>query len=434
MPFFYIHTLGCQMNEYDTERLTQALRDRGWQSAPEAERADLLLVNTCTVRQLAEHKAFSLLGRWIALKRKKPEVLIGMVGCLAQHLSHKVFQRAPEIDFIAGPRALTSVPELAENAKRFRHHAEVGDTGYGHGVSEPALRGLHARVAVMEGCNQFCAYCAVPLARGREMSRPVEDILKETQVRLAAGAREIMLLGQNVNHYGFDLSGEVDFAELLRRVAQLPGIGRVRFMTSHPRDFSPRLIEAMAVVPRVCQALHLPLQSGSDRMLSAMRRGYTLAEYADLVARLRQAIPGLGLSTDLIVGFPGETEEDFQATVRAVRDLNFDMAYCFKFSPRQGTLASTLPNAVLPEVREKRLGELLENIRVAASASQAGQVGKREKVLAEEVDLARPGCLKGRTPINHWVSFPGPEAWLGTEVPVQITAAYPGGLLGEPEG
>jgi tRNA-2-methylthio-N6-dimethylallyladenosine synthase len=430
---FHLHTFGCQMNEYDSERLAQALRDAGWQPSPDAESAALLLLNTCTVRQLAEQKAFSLLGRWIALKRQRPGTVIGMVGCLAQHLGKKVFQRAPEIDFIAGPRALTRVPELAEQARAFRHGAEVGDSGYGHGVTAPAFQGWQARVAVMEGCNQFCAYCAVPLARGREMSRPVEDILRETQARLAAGAREIMLLGQNVNHYGFDLEGNLDFSDLLRQVAQLPNVGRIRFMTSHPRDFSPRLIEAMAAVPHVCQALHLPLQSGSDRMLSAMRRGYILADYTKLVGRLRTAIPGIGLSTDLIVGFPGETEEDFQATVQAVRDLSFDMAYCFKFSPRQGTVAATLPNAVLPDVREKRLGELLENIRLAAVTSQAGHVGKVEKVLVEEVDPALPGHVKGRTAINHWVSFPGPETWLGTEVPVHITAAQPGGLFGEPE-
>jgi len=430
---YYLHTFGCQMNEYDSERLGQALRDAGWQPSLEAETADLLLLNTCTVRQLAEQKAFSLLGRWIALKRQRPEILIGMAGCLAQHLGKKVFQRAPEIDFIAGPRALTRVPELAEQARRFRHGSEVGDSGYGQGVIAPAFHGWQARVAVMEGCNQFCAYCAVPLARGREMSRPVDDILRETQARLAAGAREIMLLGQNVNHYGFDLGGGLDFAELLRQVAQLPNVSRIRFMTSHPRDFSPRLIDAMASVPHVCQALHLPLQSGSDRILKVMRRGYTLGEYTSLVGRLRAAIPGIGLSTDLIVGFPGETEEDFQATVQAVRDLNFDMAYCFKFSPRQGTVAATLPDAVLPDIREKRLGELLENIRLAAVTSQAGHVGKREKVLVEEVDSACPGHVKGRTPINHWVSFPGPETWLGTEVAVNITAAQPGGLFGEPE-
>ncbi|NTV51788.1 MAG: tRNA (N6-isopentenyl adenosine(37)-C2)-methylthiotransferase MiaB [Candidatus Firestonebacteria bacterium] len=421
------------MNEYDSERIAQGLLDAGWQVSPDAEGADLLLLNTCTVRQLAEQKAFSLLGRWIALKRRRPEVVIGMVGCLAQHLAQDAFKRAPEIDFIAGPRALTRIPELAEKAGRFRHGAEIGDSGYGHGVTTPVFHGWQARVAVMEGCNQFCAYCAVPHARGREMSRPVEDILQEVEKRLMSGAREIMLLGQNVNHYGFDLGKEMDFAELLRQVAQLPGVSRIRFMTSHPKDFSPRLIKALAEIPHVCQALHLPLQSGADAVLSAMRRGYTLAAYRDLVERLRAAVPGIGLSTDLIVGFPGETEEDFQATVQAVRDLNFDMAYCFKFSPRQGTVAATLPGAVFPDVREKRLGELLENIRQAAVASQAGHVGKREKVLVEEMDPSRTGHVKGRTPINHWVSFPGPESWLGTEVPVNITAAYPGGLLGEPE-
>jgi tRNA-2-methylthio-N6-dimethylallyladenosine synthase len=431
---YFLHTFGCQMNEYDSERLGQALRDAGWHAAPEAESAELLLLNTCTVRQLAEQKAFSLLGRWIALKRRRPEVLIGMVGCLAQHLAQEAFKRAPELDFIAGPRALTRVPELAENARRFRHGAETGDSGYGQGVTAPAVSSWQARVAVMEGCNQYCAYCAVPQARGREMSRPLGDILRETAGRLAAGAREIMFLGQNVNHYGFDLEAGLDFPALLRQAAALPGMGRIRFMTSHPRDFSPGLIEAMAGLPQVSRALHLPLQSGSDAVLAAMRRGYTLAEYSDLVKRLRAAMPDLALSTDIIVGFPGETEADFQATVQAVRDLHFDMAYCFKFSARQGTAAATLPGAVFPDVREKRLGELLENVRQLAAVSQAGQVGKRVKVLVEELDKVRPGQVKGRTPSNHWVSFPGLEAWLGTEVAVHVTATQTGSLLGEPEG
>jgi tRNA-2-methylthio-N6-dimethylallyladenosine synthase len=434
MKSFFIHTLGCQMNEYDSERLAQIFLDAQWKRVSKPEAASLLLINTCTVRQLAEQKAFSIIGRWVALKRSRPDLLIGMVGCLAQHLAQAVFKRAPEIDFIAGPRALTRVPELVEKARNFKRIFEFEDSGYGKGVElSSSAHALQARVGVMEGCNQFCAYCAVPYARGREMSRPVQDILAEVQQRVLAGAKEIMLLGQNVNHYGFDFKEQFDFADLLRQVAQLPGVARIRFMTSHPKDFSPRLIEAIAQVPKVAEALHLPLQSGSDKIISSMRRGYTFQEYVDLIKRLRQAIPGVSLSTDLIVGFPGETEEDFLATVNAVKQLKFDLAYCFKFSPRKGTLAADLPNPVSQEVLEKRLNVLLEVVKQTSMISQASWVNRRENVLVEEVDSQQPGNVKGRTATNRWVSLPGPLEWLGKEIPVKITAAAAWSLLGEPE-
>ena len=434
MKSFFIHTQGCQMNDYDSERLAQALLDAGWQRAAKAEAADLLLINTCTVRQLAVQKAFSQIGRWMQIKRGRPEVLVGMVGCLAQHMAKDAFKRAPGLDFLAGPRALTRVPELAERARQFKALAVFEDSGYGKGVGASAsARGLKAQVAVMEGCNQFCAYCAVPYARGREMSRPVQDILSEIQQQVASGAKEIMLLGQNVNHYGFDLENHPDFPDLLRQAARIPGILRLRFMTSHPKDFSPRLIEAMAGIPQVCEALHLPLQSGSDAILRSMRRGYTFTEYSQWVERLRSALPRLTLSTDLIVGFPGETEEDFQATLQAVHSLRFDMAYCFKFSPRKGTLAATLPGQVPQDMLEERLHLLLKTVKQTSLHPLAALVGTLEKVLVEERDEQHPGRLKGRTRTNRWVAFPGPAAWLGEEIAVRITAADARGLLGEAE-
>ncbi len=433
MSTFYIHTFGCQMNEYDSERLAQILMDAHWERVAQPETAKLLLLNTCTVRQLAEQKAFSLIGRWVAMKRQQPDLLIGMVGCLAQHLAQDIFKRAPEIDFLAGPRALTRVPELAEKARKFKRIYEFEDTGYGKGVDvTSSSHALQARVAVMEGCNQFCAYCAVPYARGREMSRPVEAILNEVQQRIASGAKEIMLLGQNVNHYGFDFKDRIEFADLLYRVAQLPGVVRIRFMTSHPKDFSPRLIEAISQIPKVAEALHLPLQSGSDNILKAMRRGYSFYEYSSLIKELRKAIPGLAISTDIIVGFPGETEVDFEASVLAIKEIGFDLVYCFKFSARKGTAAADLPAQVPLEIREKRLERLLEVVRETTMVSQVSWLDRQETVLIEEIDELQAGHIKGRTATNRWVSLPGPTDWLGREIPVKITAAAAWSLLGEP--
>lgn len=432
MRTFFIHTFGCQMNEYDTLRLTQALTDAGWRAADRAEDADLLLANTCTVRQLAEDKAYSLLGRWRKLKAFRPGLLIGMVGCLAQQVGESAFRREPALDLVAGPRALTRVPELAAAASAGAPAAAFAASGYGDGVGgEIASGAICASVAVMEGCDQYCAYCAVPYARGRETSRPPDDVLAEVARRVGAGAREIVLLGQNVNRYGRDLRPILDFAELLRRVSLIPGVSRLRFLTPHPGDLSDRLIEALAGLPPVCEALHLPLQSGSDRILTAMNRGYTSRQVLDLIARVRRAVPGLALSTDLIVGFPGETEEDLQATLRVLSEGGFEQAYCFKFSPRRGTPAADLPDQVPQPIKEERLNRLLNAVREQVMAAFSARVGERETVLVEQVDPGPQALARGRTRANRRVTFPGGSELLGAEVPVLITAAHAWSLLGE---
>ncbi len=432
MRTFFIHTFGCQMNEYDTLRLTQALTDSGWRRVDRAEDADLLLANTCTVRQLAEDKAFSLLGRWRKLKASRPDLLIGMVGCLAQIAGSAAFRREPGLDLVAGPRALTRVPELVAAAAAGAPTAAFEASGYGAGVGVVAPSGaVSASVAVMEGCDQYCTYCVVPYARGRETSRPPEDVLAEVARRLAAGAREIVLLGQNVNRYGRDLGPGLDFAELLRRVSLVPGLSRLRFMTPHPRDLSDRLISSLADLPPLCEALHLPIQSGSDRILAAMNRGYTSRQVLDLIARARRAVPGLALSTDLIVGFPGETEEDLQATLRLLAEGGFEQAYCFKYSSRRGTPAADLPDQVPQTVKEERLNRLLEAVREQAFSAFTDRIGELETVLVEAVDPGPPALARGRTRANRRVAFPGGPGLLGAEVTVRITAAHAWSLLGE---
>jgi tRNA-2-methylthio-N6-dimethylallyladenosine synthase len=421
------------MNEYDSDRLAQAFTDAGWQRADSEEEAEALILNTCTVRQLAEHKAFSLLGRWVKLKPSRPHLIVGMVGCLAQHIAEEAFRREPGLDFIAGPRALTRVPELAEAARGRKRMAETGDSGYGHGVGTAVGNTLVAAVGIMEGCDQFCTYCAVPRARGRETSRPMPNILAEVQRRVTAGAKEILLLGQNVNRYGRDLSPDEDFAALLGQVAAVPGVARLRFMTGHPHGFSERVIAAMTSLPPVCEALHLPVQSGSDRILKAMHRGYTAEEYLDLTRRLRAAVPSMVFTTDIIVGFPGETEADFQATLDLLQAVPADQAYCFKYSPRKGTPAAVLPDQVPQTVKEVRLERLLEVVRRLAITAQAALVGRSEPVLVEILHAKRAGELKGRTRSNRWVTFPGPEIWVGRELPIRIVAAEALTLLGEPE-
>ncbi len=429
MKTFYIHTQGCQMNEYDSERLAQAFFSAGWTRAANAEDADLLLLNTCTVRQLAEDKAFSQIGRWAKLKIRRPGLVIGMVGCLAQHLGEAAFRRAPAIDFLAGPRSLLRVPELAAASPR-RRLTDFSDRGFGEGAADPQ-NPLTASLAVMEGCDQCCAYCAVPRARGRETSRPVAEILAEARRRLSAGAKEIILLGQNVNHYGRKLPGSPDFSSLLGRICELPGLLRLRFLTSHPGDFSPRIMDAMGALPQVCESLHLPLQSGSDRILADMRRGYTVADFRCLLADLRRAVPGIQLTTDLIVGFPGESEEDFQATLALVQEAEFDSAYCFKYSPRRGTKAASLPGQLPQAVKEERLSRLLSAVKETATRAYASALGTEEEVLVEARAPA-PGQVKGRTRGNRWVTFPGPATWLGREVRVRIVAADVWALKGIP--
>lgn len=420
------------MNEYDSERVAGALMAEGWQAAGQPEEADLLLINTCTVRQLAEHKAFSLLGRWAQLKARKPGRLIGMLGCLAQDLGPDAFRRAPALDFLAGPRALAEVPLLVERARQGARPAELSVRPFGRGITmAPDAPHVSAYVAVMEGCDQGCAYCAVPQARGREQSRPLDDVLAEVRRRLDGGAREIVLLAQNITRYGFDLASDEKLPVLLARVAEMPGLSRLRFLTGHPAAFDDRLLRAWQDLPALCEALHLPLQSGSDSVLRDMRRGYTAGYYLRLAERLHAAVPGLALTTDLIVGFPGETDADFQATLDMAERCGFDSAFCFKYSPRRQTPAAAYPDQVPESVKTERLAELMQRLEVQTLAKKAALVGRRERVLFEGLDARSGQYLRGRTRRNHLVHVAGPVAWVGRELEVDITAAGHWSLSGQ---
>jgi tRNA-2-methylthio-N6-dimethylallyladenosine synthase len=432
MKRFFIHTFGCQMNEYDSERLTQALQENGWIQVSESSQADLLLVNTCTVRKLAEEKAFSLLGRWAKSKKDRPGTIVGMVGCLAQHMGKQAFQRAPSLDFLAGPRAVTRVPELAEQALQKKKSSEFAICEFGEGTQAPPGIVPSAYVAVMDGCNQYCSYCAVPKARGNEKSRNESEILAEVKRRVAAGTNEIVLLGQNITRYGIDLGSKANLADLLYRIAEaVPELLRLRFITGHPSAFTDRLIQCMADLPMVCEALHLPVQSGSDTILKAMRRGYSSAQYVDLVDRIRVAVPDLVLSTDIIVGFPGETQSDFQATLDLIDRCDFDMAYCFKYSIRTGTSAADMPDQMSLLEKEKRLAIVSESIEQNSVKRKAVLVGRKEKVLIEGTDVKTKQRLQGRTRGNSVVILDGPRDWIGQEVLVEITAAGNWYLMGE---
>lgn len=433
MKSFYLHTYGCQMNESDSERLGRILQEAGWNRSFEPADSELLIVNTCTVRKLAEDKAFSLLGRWAQYKEANPKVIIGMVGCLAQHLREQVFSRMPWLDFLAGPKAFSHIPEMAEHAETRKHQHQFGRESW----EAETPRTWHdspvsAFVPVMEGCNQGCAYCAVPRARGTEISRPLDSIVKEAGGKLAAGAREITLLGQTINRYGFDLEPPNNSLEdLLRTISGLPGLARLRFLTSHPKYFSDRLIQTFAEIPNLARSLHLPMQSGSNEILMAMNRGYTIEEYEALVTRIRSAVPDFSISTDVIVGFPGETESDFEATLRSFSRIGFCQAYCFKYSTRQGTAAARRPNQVPQPVKEERLKKLLDLVNRKVISEKAAMVGKRVRVLAEKVDNKLGRRLQGRTDENHIVFWEGPETSLGSELKVRIVAAGAWSLIGE---
>jgi len=427
----FLHTFGCQMNEYDSHRIKQILKKNGWEEVNSPSEAKLLIVNTCTVRKLAEDKAFSLLGRWAKLKKDRPEIVIGMLGCLAQHLKKEVFQRNNNIDFLLGPRSLSLLPELLKDVNKHKKIAEFGIHEFGEIMEEEKKNKISAYVAVMEGCNQFCSYCAVPFSRGRESSREVSDILREIKTKVSVGVKEIILLGQNVTRYGISLMPKVNLAKLLYEIAEIPDILRIKFLTGHPRNFSDELIQAMLDIPQISRSLHLPLQAGSDKILQAMRRGYTAKEYLILVDKLKQDLPDLTLSTDIIVGFPGETEEDFSDTLSVVEKCNYTTAYCFKFSPRKGTLAAKMSGQIDTKVKEERLDRLLALIKKQALISKQELVGKKVKILAERELSKDEKILQGKTSTNYTVNFSGGVDDIGKEILVEITGIGPSSILGK---
>ena len=429
---YHIVTYGCQMNAHDSETIAGMLEQMGMTEAAAREDADFVLYNTCCVRENAERRALGNVG-WLKERKKvKPELIVGVCGCMVQQdgMAQKLIKRYPFVDIAFGTHNLPELPGMFKKLLDSRERVvSVLDTDgmIAEGLPVKRAGGLMAYVTIMYGCDNFCSYCIVPYVRGRERSRLPEDILREVEQLKTEGVKEIMLLGQNVNSYA---GGGIDFAELLRRVDDI-GIERVRFMTSHPKDLSDRLIDVMANSKHICHQLHLPVQHGSNRVLSAMNRCYTREHYLGVVKRLRDAMPDIGLTTDLIVGFPGETEEDFNQTIDLVRQVRYDSAYTFIYSPRQGTVAAEMPNQVDEETAKRRIHELIAVQEQITAETYAAQVGHVENVLCEGASARSERQITGRTQRGITVNFDGSADMVGSVVPVMITGAGHNTLKGK---
>jgi len=433
---YFIETYGCQMNTHDSERLAGLLESEGYETTSSAATADLVVVNTCSVREKAEDKLYTRLGELEAMSAERGWApVVAVTGCVAQQEGSRLLRGGAAIDVIVGTQSLKRLPELVAEA-RASHRARVDISPYDD-VSFPLGMVRHsdpvrARITIIEGCNEFCSFCVVPYTRGHERMRPVADILAEVQKAAASGRIEVQLLGQIVNHYQAPDDARCDFPELLTRVSQVAGIRRIRFASPHPRHVTPRLIEAIRDLPAVCKHLHVPLQSGSNRVLAGMRRRHTREAYLDLVAAVRAAVPGITLSTDLIVGFPGETDADFEETMSLVRLVCYQALYSFKYSPRPNTLAAKRLSDDVPE-REKtrRIVELQALQRDIQIRRHGEMVDTVDEVLVEGLSRRRATELTGRTGGNEAVNFPGPITWVGRLLPVRITEAAPNSLRGE---
>jgi tRNA-2-methylthio-N6-dimethylallyladenosine synthase len=433
---FFIETYGCQMNEYDSAKMADVLTS-AFNAKPTADaaQADIVLVNTCSVREKAEDKVFSLLGRWRALKEENPSLIIGVGGCVASQEGAAILKRAPFVDIVFGPQTLHRLPELVAQVRSGQ--ARVVDVSFPEiekfdKIPEASSSACTAFLSVMEGCSKACSYCIVPMTRGKEISRPLDDVLAEARRLAALGAREITLLGQNVNAYKGATAGggkKADLAALIRRVAEIDGIERIRFTTSHPAQFTDALVSAYATVPKLANFLHLPVQTGSDRILKLMKRGYTAEKYLLKVEKLKRVRPGISLSTDFIVGYPGETEEDFEQTLALIRAVGFDQSFSFIYSPRPGTPAADLED--LPyEVKQNRLERLQARVNAQAAAISASMVGTVQRILVERESKKSARELAGRTENQRWVNFVGPPSLVGEFADVVITEPMRNSLRG----
>lgn len=434
----YIQTYGCQMNEYDSARIADVLRESaGLELTERPEDADVLLLNTCSIREKAQEKVFSQLGRWRPWKVARPELVIGVGGCVASQEGATIRARAPYVDLVFGPQTLHRLPRMLKDLlseRRPQVDVSFPEIEKFDCLPAPRAEGPTALVSVMEGCSRYCTYCVVPYTRGAEISRPVDAVIAEIAGLARQGVREVNLLGQNVNAYCGLMSGpeceSADLALLIRLVADIDGIDRIRFTTSHPCEFSDRLSDVFAEVPELVSFLHLPVQSGSDRILAAMKRGHTVADYRAKIHRLQQARPGIGLSTDFIVGFPGETEADFAATLDLVDDLGFDQSYSFIYSRRPGTPAADYPDDVTLDEKKARLERLQQRINSNAQHISRQMVGTVQRVLVERPSRKDPSQLAGRTENNRVVNFTGPSDLIGAFVDLNITEALPNSLRG----
>lgn len=432
---YHVVTYGCQMNAHDSEKLAGLLREMGMTEAPTREEADLVLFNTCCVRDNAERRALGNVTWLKELKRDKPELLIGVCGCMIQQpgMAEKILKQYKFIDLAFGTANLHRLPQLLyEELTTHRRVVEVdqGEDVIAEGLPVKRLRPDHAYITIMYGCDNFCSYCIVPYVRGRERSRDMDAIVREAEELYRGGVKEIMLLGQNVNSYGKGLPGEPTFAQLLRRLDAI-GIPRIRFMTSHPKDLSDELIAAMGECKHVCPQFHLPVQSGSDEILKAMNRHYDRASYLDKVEKLRRAVPGIGLTTDIIVGFPGETEAQFEDTLSLVRQVGYDSAFTFIYSPRPGTKAAKMTDQVPADVAQARLEQLLKAQEAAQAEAQKRFLGMEEEVLVESLSRRSDKAVSGKGLHGVSVTFPGTEADIGQIVRVRITECANNTLRGE---
>ncbi len=428
--------MGCQMNEYDSDKMADVLREsHGYELTDTPDDADLLLVNTCSIREKAQEKVFSELGRWRKLKDKNPNIKIGVGGCVASQEGEGITKRAPYVDVVFGPQTLHRLPELLDKADSDR--ASVVDISFPEiekfdRLPEPRADGPTAFVSVMEGCSKYCSFCVVPYTRGEEISRPFDDVIAEVASLAVQGVREVNLLGQNVNAYRGPMhDGQIaDLATLIYYVAAIDGIDRIRFTTSHPVEFTDSLIQAYAEVPELASYLHLPVQHGSDRVLAAMKRGHTVLEYKQKIRKLRAARPDISVSSDFIVGFPTETDRDFEALMNLIADIGFDQSFSFVYSARPGTPAASLADETPMAVKKERLGLLQARVNQQSMDISRSMVGTTQKVLVEKISKKRATQVSGRTENNRWVNFDANAALIGQFVDVVITEAMPNSLRG----
>jgi len=433
----FIKTFGCQMNEYDSAKTAELLQQsHGMELAHHEEEADVLLLNTCSIREKAQEKVFSQLGRWRELKQANPNIVIGVGGCVASQEGQAICTRAPYVDLVYGPQTLHRLPQMLNDQQRLR--TSIVDVSFPEiekfdNLPEPRADGPSAYVSIMEGCSKYCSFCVVPYTRGEEISRAFDDILNEIVSLAAQGTREINLLGQNVNAYrGVMHDGDMaDLALLIRYVAAIEGIERIRFTTSHPVEFTDALIQTFADVPKLVSHVHLPVQSGSDRILAMMKRGHTALEYKTKIRELRRARPGISVSSDFIVGFPGETDTDFNATMQLIDDVGFDHSFSFIYSARPGTPAAGFADDVSMDVKKQRLAQLQSRINQLSQSISESMVGKVERILVERLSKKGSNQLAGRTENNRVVNFAGHPRLIGEFVNVRITEALPNSLRGE---
>lgn len=432
----YIQTWGCQMNEYDSDKMFDVLAsEAGYTRAAQPEEADLILLNTCSIREKAQEKVFSQLGQWRELKAGNPDLVIGVGGCVASQEGVALVERQPLVDLVFGPQTLHRLPAMLDEQRKSRR--PVVDISFPEiekfdNLPAPRAEGPTAFVSIMEGCSKYCSYCVVPYTRGEEISRPFDDVIAEVYELAEQGVGEITFLGQNVNAYrGVRHDGEIaDLASLIHYAAAIDGIERIRFTTSHPLEFSERLVQAYAEEVKLAAHLHLPVQSGSDRVLTAMKRNHTALEYKSKIRRLRAARPGIAISSDFIVGFPGETEQDFEQTLRLVEECGLDQSFSFIYSPRPGTPAAAIHDDTPGEVKRERLHRLQEKLTAQGRAISEAMLGTTQRVLVEKRSVKNAAEVAGRTENNRWVNFAGPEALIGRFVDVSITDVMANSLRG----